>query len=147
MKTIFDKTTSAELISRINSLNAQSKASWGKMDAYQMVKHCRLSEEMYLGKKAYRRLFIGRLFGKMALNGILKNTDPMKKNQPTHPDMKITGAGNFETEKQQWISLLHEYAEFPEREFTHPFFGKMTKDQIGVYIFKHTDHHLRQFNN
>lgn len=76
METIFDKNTVTELLTRINSIQPNSKAQWGKMDAYQMLKHCTMSEEMFQGKKQYKRLFIGRIFGGMALNGILKDTIP-----------------------------------------------------------------------
>lgn len=145
MKTIFDIETANGLIARINLLQASDAAQWGKMNAWQMLKHCTMSEEMYQGKKSYNRLFIGRLFGRMALKGILKNEDPMKKNQPTHPELKITGTGNFETEKSRWIGLLKSYASFSNPDFVHPFFGKMTRDEIGKYVYKHTDHHLRQF--
>ncbi len=145
MKTIFDTTTASELVKRVNSLQADNVAQWGKMDAYQMLKHCTLSEEMFQGKKLYKRLFIGKLFGRMALKGILKNENPMKKNQPTHPEMKITETGNFEAEKAKWIELLQAYTSFSNNQFIHPFFGKMTKQQIGNYVYKHTDHHLRQF--
>ena len=147
MKTIFDKNTVTELVTRINSLQLHSKPQWGKMDAYQMLKHCTMSEEMFQGKKQYKRLFIGRLFGRMALKGILKNENPMKQNQPTHPEMKITGTGNFENEKAKWIVLLQAYSSFSNRNFVHPFFGKMTQEQIGKYVYKHTDHHLNQFSN
>lgn len=145
MKTIFDRETVAGLVNRINALQANSPAQWGKMNAYQMLKHCTLSEEMYQGKTAYKRLFIGWLFGRMALKGILKNEDPMKTNQPTHPDMEISGTGNFEAEKAKWIALLEGYASFSNKPFVHPFFGEMTKEEIGYYVYKHTDHHLRQF--
>lgn len=147
MKTIFDPKTVSELVSRINSLQANSQAQWGKMNTYQMLKHCTLSEEMFQGKKAYKRLFIGKLFGSMALTGILKNENPMKINQPTHPEMKITGTGNCENERAKWIELLQGYTFFSNNNFIHPFFGKMTTEQIGNYVYKHTDHHLRQFGN
>lgn len=147
MKTIFNKNTVKELVDRINSLQSDSKAQWGKMDAYQMLKHCTMIEEMFQGKKQYKRLFIGRLFGRLALKGILKNENPMKQNQPTHPEMKISGTGDFENEKAKWIQLLQDYSGFSNPNFVHPFFGKMTKEQIGIYVYKHTDHHLRQFNN
>ncbi len=147
MKTIFDTKTVAELVSRINSLQANRQAQWGKMNTYQMLKHCTLSEEMFQGKKLYKRLFIGKLFGGRALKGILKNENPMKKNQPTHPEMKITGTGNFDEERAKWIRLLQSYDSFSNSQFIHPFFGKMTKEQIGNYVYKHTDHHLRQFGS
>ena len=147
MKTIFDTKTVAELIGRINSLQTSTQAQWGKMDEYQMLKHCTMSEEIFLGKRTYKRLFIGRLFGSIALKGILKNENPMKKNQPTLPEMKITGTGNFEAERNKWIELLQGYNSFSNINFIHPFFGKMTKDEIGKYVYKHADHHLRQFGN
>lgn len=145
MRTIFDKKTINELVGRINLLQAADQGQWGKMTAYQMLRHCVLSEEMFQGKKQYKRLFIGKLFGRMALNGILKNEEPMAKNNPTHPDLKITGTGDFEAERNKWIALLNEYSTFSNPGFIHPFFGKMTNDEIGKYVYKHTDHHLRQF--
>ncbi|UXP31842.1 DUF1569 domain-containing protein [Reichenbachiella agarivorans] len=147
MKTIIDTNTITELISRINLLQTNSSAQWGKMDAYQMLKHCTLSEEMFHGKNSYKRLFIGMLFGSMALKGILKNDDPIKKNQPTHPAMKISGTGDFEKEKAKWIKLIQGYESYSSDNFIHPFFGKMTTKQIGHYVYKHTDHHLRQFGH
>jgi hypothetical protein len=146
MKTIFDKKVVEELVNRINSLTQFRTAQWGKMTAYQMVKHCTLSEEMYLGKKRYDRLLIGRIFGSMSLRGILKDEQPMKKNQPTHATFKITGNGNLDIEKTKWINLLNEYSGFQNHQFSHPFFSAMSKEQIGNYVYKHTDHHLRQFN-
>jgi hypothetical protein len=144
---MFDTKTVSALVGRINSLQPNSQAQWGKMNAYQMLKHCTLSEEMFQLKKTYKRLFIGKLFGGMALNGILKSEGGMKKNQPTHPEMKITGTGDFESERAKWIELLQGYISFSSDNFIHPFFGKMTTDQIGHYVYKHTDHHLRQFGN
>lgn len=145
MKTLFDQNTVNELVLRINTLDANDIAQWGKMNAFQMVKHCVLGEEMFLGKKTYKRLFLGRLFGSMALKGILKDESPMKKNQPTHPEMKITGTGNFENEQKKWVALLQEYPTFSNTNFVHPFFGKMSKEQVGQFVYKHTDHHLNQF--
>ncbi|WP_036157944.1 DUF1569 domain-containing protein [Maribacter forsetii] len=146
MKTIFDKNTNSELIERIQNLKESDSAKWGKMNSYQMLKHCTLGEEMFQGKKQYKRLYIGKLFGRMALKGIIKNELPMKKNQPTHPELKISSSGDFDSEKQKWISLLNDYNGYSNTNFIHPFFGKMTNDEIGIFVYKHTDHHLKQFN-
>jgi hypothetical protein len=145
MKSIFDNKEATALVARIQSLEPNLQAKWGKMNVYQMLKHCTMSEEMFQEKKAYKRLFIGKLFGQMALKGILKNEAPIKKNQPTHPDLNITGSGNFEAERTKWIDLINAYAALPTSQFIHPFFGKMSREQIGEYVYKHTDHHLRQF--
>lgn len=145
MKTIFDKTTREELISRINTLNENSKAQWGKMTVYQMVKHCSRWEEMALGKRVYKQVLIGRLFGKMALKDFLKDK-PIRHNSPTMPDLRITDNGDVELEKIKWLNILEEYAHSSIPGIMHPFFGKMTKEQVGWMAYKHIDHHLRQFN-
>ncbi len=147
MKTIFDKTTRDVLINRINTLNENSKAQWGKMTISQMMKHCAMWEEMAQGKKKYKRSFIGRVFGKMVLKNVLKDASPLKHNTPTIPELKVTENGNVSSERLKWISLIEEYAHFSNPDFIHVFFGKITKEQIGYLAYKHIDHHLRQFNS
>ena len=148
MKSIFDASTVSNFSKRIDKLNNGQSAIWGKMSAYQMLRHCVLSEHMYLGDNSYNRLFIGKLFGKMALKSILKDDSPLKKNQPTHPEFKIVGEGDITPLQKDWKELLKRYLETPDKSFSgfiHPFFGPMSKEQIGQYVYKHTDHHLRQF--
>ncbi|OJJ19093.1 hypothetical protein BKI52_19960 [marine bacterium AO1-C] len=148
MKTVYNTTTIQELTQRVDKIQDSSKAQWGKMNAYQMLIHCVKNEEMLLGKRAYKRNFIGKIFGKMTLKSILKDNTPLKKNQPTHPDLIITGQGSIEQPKQQWIALIKEYGQLSANqmnELIHPFFGKMTHEKLGKYAYKHIDHHLRQF--
>ena len=57
---------------RINSLSSENKALWGKMDLLQMVKHCTLCDDMYLGIIKIKRAFIGRLIGKTILKKFLR---------------------------------------------------------------------------
>lgn len=148
MKTINDKATRDELINRINMLTENSTAQWGKMNVYQMVKHNRQWEEMILGRIKCKRAFIGRLFGKMALKNSLKDDRPMMRNAPSSPELIVKGNNiNFSSERAKWVALIEEDARFPNPDFVHPFFGKMTKEQIGYLGYKHTDHHLRQFNS
>ncbi|HTJ52415.1 MAG TPA: DUF1569 domain-containing protein [Cyclobacteriaceae bacterium] len=148
MKTIFDKTTRDELINRINTLTENSTAQWGKMNIYQMLKHCTLWQEMILGRVKCKRVFIGRLLGKMALKSSLKDDKPMMRNAITSPELKVKEVdGDIASEKAKWIALIEEHAHFSNPEFVHPFFGRMTKEQVGYHTYKHTDHHLRQFNS
>ena len=147
MKTVLDKSTRDELISRINKLSENSAVQWGRMNVYQMVKHCTLWEEMTSGRNKYKRAFIGRLFGKIAMRTLLKNEDPMPRNAPTIPELRVTGTGDLAAEKKKWVALLEEYEHFSNTDLVHPFFGKMTREQTGYLAYKHTDHHLRQFNS
>ena len=123
-------------------------AQWGKMNIYQMLKHCTLWDEWTLGKHKYKRAFIGLLFGKIALKSILKDEKPLTRNTPTLPELRITEAnGDVASERNKWIALIEGYAHFSNPDFVHSFFGKMTKEQIGYVAYKHADHHLRQFNS
>ena len=148
MKTLFDKTTRDELISRINSLDESNTRQWGKMNAYQMMKHCTLWEEMLSGEIKCKQAFIGRVFGKMALRGLLKDESPLRRSTPTSPELMVTEKdGDINFQKAKWIALLEKNAQSSTSGFMHPFFGMMTREQVGYLAYKHIDHHLRQFNS
>ena len=147
MKTVFDTTTRDELIGRINMLNENSIAGWGTMNVYQALKHCTLWDEWVQSNKVNKQAFIGRLFGSIALKKILKDDGPLARNTPTLRELKIKETnGDIASEKKKWIGLISEYANFSNQGFIHPFFGKMTRAQVGQTAYKHADHHLRQFN-
>jgi Protein of unknown function (DUF1569) len=148
MKTIFDKTTREELICRIKTLNENNTAQWGKMNIYQMLKHCTIWDEWILGKnnQKYKQEFLGLIFGKMALKRMIKDERPFDRNVPTGSYFKIKEKnGNVEAEKKKWINLIEDYENYSNPGFIHDFFGKMTREQVGLLAYKHTDHHLRQF--
>ena len=146
MKTVFDNSTREELIARVNALNENCKAQWGKMNVYQMLKHCTKCDDMILSKVEVKQVFLGRLFGKLALKNVLKNDKPLRKNSPTAPELIIKEkAGDIALQKPEWIKRISEYGYFDNPHFVHPFFGTMTKDQVGQLVYKHHDHHLKQF--
>ena len=98
-----------------------------------------------MGKVKFKRVFIGRIFGRYALKRLLSDERPIGQNSPTAPYLLVTeNIDALEEQKQKWIALLNEY-EFYHDDFVHPFFGKMTRDQLGRFVYKHCDHHLRQF--
>lgn len=145
--TIFDPTTRDELIARIHTLHENSRAAWGTMNVNEMLGHGVLFERMVLGYDTYPRSFLGKLFGRLALRRILKDDTPLDRNIPAGKEMTVSGQPDFEAEMARWISHLREYASFSNRAFSHPFFGPMSVEEIGVLVYKHTDHHLRQFGS
>lgn len=148
MKTIFCKSIREQLISRIEHINIDHKAEWGKMNVLQMLKHNTYWNRWILGKDNYnyKQVFMGKIFGKIALKRMIKDEKPLDRNIPTSDQFKVNKSnGNIESEKADWISLIKEYESFNNPNFIHDFFGKMTKEQIGILVYKHTDHHLRQF--
>ncbi len=147
MKSIFNQSSREELIERIHSLNNESKAQWGKMNIHQMLRHCISWDEVVLGKKLVKQPFIGRLVGKIFLKRLVKDDRPMPQNLPSLPELKMQKHVNSDipAEKEQWVSLIKEYAAQAATTFVLPFFGKVNKEQAGIVAYKHTDHHLRQF--
>jgi len=148
MKQIFDRSTRDELIERINLLNENSNALWGKMNVYQMTKHSTIWNEWVLGKSqlTYKQELLGKVFGKMALKSNTKDEKPLSKNMPAGKGFTVKEKeGDVKLQKAIWIDLIKEYDHFSNPDFIHDFFGKMTLEQIGIFAYKHNDHHLRQF--
>jgi hypothetical protein len=148
MNTIFDKEVRAELIARIEKITTENKAEWGRMNLYQMLKHNTYWNGWILGNgnHTYKQEFLGKIFGKMALKRMIKNDKPFDRNIPTSDQFKVIElTGDMDAEKAKWISLINEYEKYNNPTFVHDFFGKMNKEQIGILVYKHTDHHLRQF--
>jgi uncharacterized protein DUF1569 len=144
MKTLFDDATVTELVARINKLGEHSHAQWGKMNVYQMIRHCTLWEDMLLSKTKYKQSLPGRIFGKIALKSMMKD-EPMKPNLPTVPSFKINEKGDVAEAKATWINLLQQHRDRQPSGFLHPFFGPVSADDAGRMAYKHIDHHLRQF--
>jgi len=147
MKTIFDPGVREELIIRIGGLSASDKALWGKMDVGQMVKHCVLSLEWILSGRRLKGSILGRLIGSMIFKKVMKE-ERMRKNSPTLGELIVTDTGiDLSREREALVGLVREcgtYA-YPDGGFIHPFFGLMTREQIGEFVYKHLDHHLQQF--
>ena len=77
----------------------------------------------------------------------MKDEKPKKRNSPTKSDFKnLEISGDFLAKKMKWINLITEYEHFNNPNFSHWFYGKMTPEQVGISVYKHIDHHLRQFS-
>lgn len=147
METLFSKEALDRSIERINQLNADQKPLWGKMNTSQMLDHCSETMKVARGEKHLKRLFIGYVMG-----GLLKksfyNDKPVPKNSPTHKDFIITTTSDLEKAKKELIDHLVAFQQGGEAKCTdsvHSFFGKLTKEQWGLGMYKHLDHHLQQF--
>lgn len=149
MKTIFDKDIRSVLIRRIANLSESDTPVWGKMNVLQMLNHNTFWNEWVLGigEHKYKQAFIGKIFGKATLKKMVGDERHITKNIPTSEQFKVGEVkGSIDSEKHKWIALVHAYENFDNPRFIHDFFGKMTLEEVGILVYKHTDHHLRQFN-
>jgi Protein of unknown function (DUF1569) len=145
MKSIYDATDNAEMIARINSLTPESKALWGKMTVDQMFKHTNGALLVAFGEQELKINFLMRFLGRMMKNKIF-NSD-FKKNSPTAPEFIFTKRYDFETSKKELIANFSRFAKGKEaiKTMNHPFWGPMTHEDWDKLMWRHLDHHLRQF--
>ncbi len=147
MKNLFDKDSYEEIMQRLNSLTPHSQRVWGKMTAPQMLAHCIQTTRVPLSPVPLPRMFFGRFFG-WIMKAQLYNDTPWKHGLPTASDFIIKGNRDFEKEKQTLTSLIKQFYEAGPggiSRFPHPFFGTFTPEQWGKNLYKHFDHHFRQF--
>lgn len=145
MKSFFEDGVYDELSSRLNKLNKDTEATWGKMNVGQMLYHCQMPLNIILEKEDYGvkpNWLINLIFKKSMYSDKL-----WKKNLPTAKGFAIKDEKDFDTEKQAITLLIDELNAQRDRNDwqPHPAFGKLTKDQWGKMQYKHLDHHLRQF--
>lgn len=147
MKNLFQPEVLEEVTQRINKLQPNSKRLWGKMEVAQMLAHCTAALEVGAGEKFPPRMFIGRILGPF-VKPMFTNEKPFKKNGPTDKSFLVIDQRNFEKEKSRLLELINKFSSGgPEKVTSHPhsFFGKLTPMQWSTGMYKHLDHHLRQF--
>ncbi len=84
------------------------------------------------------------------IDGIIlgKQADKHKKNLPTDKSFVITDSKDFEKTKKELLDTIKKYTSLNPENINnklHPFFGKLTYEEWGVLIYKHFNHHLKQF--
>jgi hypothetical protein len=147
MKNIFNQLHSEEILNRIDKLSPNSKPQWGKMDVAQMLAHCSSFQDIAMGHSFPARGWLGILIGNF-VKPIFYNDKPLAQNMSTIPTILIEDEKEFETEKEKLKQKIITFqTNGPEKCTTHPhpFFGKLTSEQWGKGIYKHLDHHLKQF--
>jgi hypothetical protein len=147
MKNLFERDAVDEIISRIDTLQPATQRQWGKMDVAQMMAHCSGALDMASGKLILPRLFIGRLIGPL-VKPIYTNEKPFSRSSPTDSKLVVSDKRDFLREKERLNLCLRQFHEGGEAQCTrhpHPFFGALTPQAWSRGMYKHLDHHLRQF--
>ncbi|PJJ08907.1 uncharacterized protein DUF1569 [Flavobacterium sp. 1] len=145
MSSIFDKIDNQSIIDRISILEPDSKPLWGKMSVDQMLKHANETIIVAFGEKDIKVNFISRLLGKMSKKNIFNFG--FKKNSPTAKEFIFTAKYDFDQVKTELIKNFGRFTEkpVPITVMDHPFWGRMTYKDWNKLMWKHIDHHLKQF--
>ena len=146
---LFDVNNYQSILNRIDQIVPDRNPNWGKMNAAQMMAHCIRTFEMATGQKKLGRSFLGKLIGRFIKKKYVSN-EPFGKNSPTHPYFLIRDLRNFEAEKTNLKNIMKQFHEGGAEKCTtlpHSFFGFLTPDEWALAMYKHMDHHLRQFED
>jgi len=112
-----------------------------------MMAHCSLSMEQASGRLNLPRMFIGRLLGPFYKSKCTNDT-PFEKNSPTDERLLVTDQRDFHREREllkEKVQQFHEGGEAKCTRHPHPFVGSLTPYAWSRVMYKHLDHHLRQF--
>lgn len=148
MKNLFETGRVEEVKGRIALLGPDSARQWGTMKPAQAMEHCSRGMEMALGDKTPPRVLVGRILGWIVKPLALGNDEPMRRNSPTAKELVVMDERDLGTERTRLCGLIDRFAAAgPKGCTTHPhaFFGPLTPDEWAILMYKHLDHHLRQF--
>lgn len=149
MRNLFDPTVANQVKARLEKLEPQSARLWGKMTPAQMLAHCSVGMQWAVGEVAPEKGALpARLLGRLVKPMVFRNEDPLRKNSPTAKSLIVADDRDLGAERERLSGLIDKFAEGGPAGCTrnpHSFFGKMTPEEWAILMYKHLDHHLRQF--
>ena len=137
------------LSNRLNQLNPDTKALWGKMDVTQMLTHMNDAFRIALGMKP--AVDVSNFFSRNITFPVAVYVLPFwpkGEAAPVEMDQQKEGSKprDFYTEREFLLKMIDVLNEREETKFKpHPLFGQLNKKQWGDLLVKHLNHHLRQF--
>jgi hypothetical protein len=89
-------------------------------------------------------------YGVVKAPGVFGDDKPMRRNSPSSPELFLADPtqGDFERERAQLMQAIDRFATAGAvgcTQHPHPFFGPLQPQQWAILMYKHVDHHLRQF--
>ena len=145
-KTIFDTTSRQQILGRLSQLRADSPRLFGKMTPNEMMCHLEDSLRVATGEKHCRSK--NSFMANRVVSHLIIYYVPWPKGKAqTVPEMLETRPREFEQDRARLKeALLKTSNRGPNAMWAvHPAFGKLTGKDYGVLIYRHFDHHLKQF--
>jgi len=145
MKTLWQTDARKELEGRLTRLAPDRAARWGRMSAAQMVCHLAESMKMALGELPVARKNLPIRYP--PLKQLIVYIAPFPKNAPTAPELLARAPRDWTADVGDLRALVDRFAArgpdaaWPE----HPAFGRLSGRAWGVLVYRHMDHHFRQF--
>lgn len=144
MNSVKDSTVRESLLARLTHLTPERRGQWGSMTAHGMV--CHLSDQMRVALNDVACKRRDNLLSRTVAHWLVIHTPlPTPRGRiQTAPEMQQTPPGDWATDLAACGELLRAVG---NREATgiHPAFGPLSDREWGLLVWKHMDHHLKQF--
>jgi hypothetical protein len=147
MNSLFNQKDREALSQRVAALEPGATRQWGKMNPAQMLLHCAVFLEGAIGDRPVKQAFLGKVLTPF-IRRLALGARPFRRTGPIDPTYVVADARGFEVERARLATLIDRFIQRgPDTvaKATHPFFGRLNGDEWGRLMYKHLDHHLRQF--
>lgn len=147
MKNLLNYQDREDILARLQKLGTTNQPRWGKLSVNQVVTHLTDPFRVAIHEKSgtpQNTMFFNTWLGKAMYSFV-----PWPKGAPTDPSF-LPGTGmteptEFERDKQILLLTIHRFVNYEEKTADSPVFGRMDKRAWGRLMWRHLDHHLRQF--
>jgi hypothetical protein len=145
MKSIWQDEARQELHDRVGRVGWDAPAAWGKFTAPKMICHLADSLKMATGELLIPSKKLPIRYP--PLKQFIIYVAPFPKSAPTAPALLVRQPAAFTDDVADVQSMLNRAASFSSTDAwpEHPAFGKLSRRAWGVLIYRHMDHHLKQF--
>jgi hypothetical protein len=146
MKTMWDAPCQREIRERVARLSPESKGEWGKMSAPEMVCHLAESLKMALGDLPVTRKNVPIRYP--PLKQLIVYLLPFPQGVPTAPELLTRSPRAWNADVADLQALVDRFVARGSGTtpwVEHPAFGRLSRRAWGVLVYRHMDHHLRQF--
>jgi hypothetical protein len=144
-RSLMNASARQELLDRLEGLAPDAAPRWGTMSAPRMLAH--LADWMLMARGELKTAPKDKVLQYPPLKQLAIYWLPIPKNLPTAPELIARGPGEWSSELRDLCGQLEAVVRRGPGGVAaiHPAFGRMTAKGWGVLVYRHMDHHLRQF--
>ena len=145
MKSIWNEDDRKSLVGRIGRLGAEMRPRWGKMGPAEVLVH--LADPMRNAMGEIPCAMKDTPFRRFPVKQLVVYLMPWPKGAPTAPEYLHPEARDVEGARRALREAMERFVvKGPEGAFgEHPAFGMLSGRAWGRLMWRHMDHHLRQY--
>ena len=143
---MWDPSLRTSFANRVQKLTAESRGSWGRMNASAMLAHLNDSYRMCIGELKVKPKNVPLRY--TPIKQLIIYVVPFPKGAPTAPELIARcGSAVLADEMQAFTQMFAKLGSVKPGDALqpHPAFGPLTYKDYGALMAKHTEHHFRQF--